>query len=186
MQQNIWAIIVILLLWLIEFFYLYRNFPSKQISSIWINIDLINKHVLEKKLPRYRAVFLYNQTYIFPMILTFYLIILLIQQTKLFDLQLTWLFLTLNQNFVLYCVIVSGIGTVFVEDISDYQTIISSKESTRWYISLSCGLSLLGAYIILWQVNELGIIGIIIWWIAWLLIFLVWMMLMDEDENENL
>lgn len=184
-QSTIAQVIVLLVLVLIQWWYLYRNFPQQKISSRTIDVSLVNKHVLEKKLPWWKAVLLYNQTYVFPVILTFYLVLLLIQQTKLFDLQLSWLFLLLNQNFVLYLVIASGIGTVFIDEQSDYQINSDSKFGAWWYLVLSCGLSLLWAYIILWQVSELWLVGTFIGWIAWLLIFLVGMMLIDEEEESQ-
>jgi hypothetical protein len=128
---------------------------------------------------------LINRVYIFPFFLALYLIYLLIKQTHVYNLNNNIFYLILNENFLLAIVIISGILTIRHEWADKkYQKKSTSLWSTYLHIGLSIILSLLGVYIILWQVVILGWIGYVISGIAGILIFLIWILIIEEDDEE--
>ena len=128
---------------------------------------------------------LINRVYVFPFFLALYLIYLLIKQTHVYNLNNNIFYLILNENFLLAIVIISGILTIRHEWADKkYQKKSTSLWSTYLHIGLSIILSLLGVYIILWQVVILGWIGYVISGIAGILIFLIWILIIEEDDEE--
>ena len=129
---------------------------------------------------------LYNRAYIFPVVLVIYLIYLLIKQTHVWNMQNAITYLIINENVLLGIVLVSGILTIWKEDKDkQYQEVKESMRSTYISIWLSIFLSLLGTYIIYGQIIQLGRIAYIISAIAGVLIFLIGVMIVEEDGKEE-
>lgn len=136
----------------------------------------------ELKIWRLHRYLLYNRAYIFPVVLVMYLIYLLIKQTHVWNMQNTIPYLIINESVLLGIVIISGILTIWKEDKDkQYQVVSESMRSTYISIWLSIFLSLLGTYIIYGQIMQLGRIAYIISAIAGVLIFLIGVMIVEED-----
>jgi hypothetical protein len=141
---------------------------------------------MDNKLKRFHAIQLYNQHLVFPFLVTLYIILLLIEQTKLFGIDLWDMYLSINQNFILFLVIVSGIGTSREVKPNIEEKYILEKKSKIYaygYYALVVWLSLLSLVIIRKQTLEL-------WWVSYaisllssLLIALVGIMLTEEERN---
>ena len=149
-------------------------------------IDLPKLHWLyqdQKISIRYYVIFL-NRVYFFPLILTLYLVYLLITQTQLWDLHLSVRYLMVHENFLLFLTILSGVLLVVKEE-KDEQFISTKKSlpAAYGYYLLSVWLWLLSTYLIYQQVNDLWNIGSIIAIIAGVLVFLVGVLLMEEEED---
>lgn len=129
--------------------------------------------------------FLYlNRNYLFPFILIVYMIFLLVKQTHIFGLDKYKLFL-FNENILLGVTIFSGILTIFKDD-KDKNYILEVKKNSYLYILLTILLSLLWTYIILEQTIKLWNLSYIISIISWILIFLVWISILEDDEESNI
>jgi hypothetical protein len=129
-------------------------------------------------------ILIFNRNIFFPFILVFYMIYLLIWQTHLFWLDKKSLFILINQNYLLWLTIFSWILTVFRENIDDRYF----YEKLEWWIFsknilLTISLSLFGTYIIFNQVVKLGLLSYPISIISGILIFLVWISILEDDEN---
>lgn len=146
--------------------------------------DHIHEDLIHRKISLRKAIWLYNWYYFFPILITIYLTILLIEQTSLRNLQASDIYLSINQNFILFLVIISGIGTSR-EDEKIKETYTMTTKSV-WlfylYIILCIFLSGLAIYIIYNQTIELGIIWVIISILSGLLILLVGIMLLEEEH----
>lgn len=129
---------------------------------------------------------LQNRVYIFPVILSIYLLYLLIKQTHLWNLHNNIFYQILNENILLWAVIISGILTVWKEEKDKhYQIIQQSFTQTYKHIWLSLLLSLLWVYIIYIQVASLWWISYIISGIAGILIFLIGILIIEEDDTSH-
>ncbi len=134
---------------------------------------------------RYYIAFL-NRIYFFPFVLTVYLIYLLIQQTQLRDRHLSIWYLLLDETFLLVLTILSWLWLVYQDDQDDtYKTSSHSLVAAYMYYYLSAGLGILSTYIIYQQVQDLDTIWSLISVIAWVLVFLVWVLLIQEEEEEE-
>lgn len=126
-------------------------------------------------------VLIFNRRYIFPFVLISYILVLLINQTKVF-----WLELNINENILLVVVIVSWILTIFKDEVEkkyEIQTLSSLYTSTL--IILTFVLSILWTYIILDQTSKLWNLSYIISFVSGVLIFLVWIMVLEDDDEED-
>lgn len=91
-------------------------------------------------------------------------------------------YLLIDQTLLLGLVIASGVLTVRGEEQrTRYQTTTVSREMSYLYIVLAASLSLLGTWIIMQQVIDLGVIGKIIAMLAGVLIWMVGMLLREEE-----
>jgi len=129
---------------------------------------------------------LLNRTYFFPIILSVYLWYLLIQQTHLRDLDLSIRYLGINETALLLLTILSWIFLVYQEEKdTSFQNTTTSLTATYVYYLLSVVLWWLSAYIIYKQVHDLWTIWDTISVISWVLVFLVWILLMEEEPKEK-
>ena len=129
---------------------------------------------------------LMNRVYVFPVVLVMYLTYLLIKQTHLWNLQDTIFYQITNENVLLVIVIISWIFTVWKEDQDKkYQKIVTSMNSTYVSLALSIVLSLLWTYIIYEQTMSLWWISYFISSIAGILIFLIGVMIIEEEGEIN-
>ena len=166
--------------------YMFFAHMPKALDMTSIDYHKLQQDTLHSKLSRYQSLAIINKQRLFPVLITIYLVLLLIQQTKLRDLQTATWYLSINQAFVLFLVIISGLGTVYeFPSMDHYVTHHQSLPYHRAYIGLTICLSLLGSYLINVQVQQLGIIWFFIATIAGVLIFLVGMMLLEEDEEKE-
>jgi len=144
------------------------EYKKQQISEIYVFI-FINRH------------------YLFPFILVSYMIILLIWQTKLFGLDTNSLFISINSNIILWITIISWILTIFKEEKDKlYKTTEYTYKWISLSIVLSIFLSIIWTYVIYIQTIKLGFLTYLISIISWLLIFLVWISILEDDENEEI
>ncbi len=166
--------------------YIILSDKAKPLSTMQLDHTKISGDLSSWTLAWRQGLAILNKHYLFPLLITLYLVILLVQQTQLRNLHLTSRYLALNPNFILFLVIASGLGTVYENPILDsYNIKQESLFSYYGYVTLAVGLSLLGTYIIHKQVVELGIIWMLIAVLAGVLIFLVGMMLLEEEEEEE-
>lgn len=157
-----------------------KPFSHKKLLRSKIHQDLI-----DNKLKRFSAIQLYNHHIVFPFLITLYIILLLIEQTKLFGIHLWDIYLSINQNFILFLVIISGIGTSREVKPNIEEKYIVEKKSKVYaygYYALVFWLSLLSLFIIRKQTLELGWISYAISLLSSILIALVGIMLTQEEE----
>lgn len=149
------------------------------------NLDAIEQDIKENKLHKIYYYLIINRSYIFPILLVVYLIYLLIKQTQIRNLHHTLFFVLLRENLLLILVLISGITTIFKENKDKiYQKEILSKKSSYISLWLSVILSILGWYIIYIQTINIWAISIAISSIAWVLIFLIWVLIIEEDNDK--
>lgn len=144
-----------------------------------IHADLVNG-----KISLWKALLLYNQHFIFPICISLYLMLLLIEQTQLRNLHINSLYLAINQNFILLLVVVSGIITSQEDEVLQKTYTMTTKSVWLFYlyIVLCLFLSGLAIYIIYNQTIELGIIWLIISILSGILVGLVGIMLLYEEN----
>ena len=146
---------------------LFKDFKKSRIS--FINFSLV-----------------LNRNLLFPVVLVWYMIYLLIWQTKLFWLDDASLYEAINSNYLLWITIFSWILTIFKEDIDKKYFY---DELLWWYynknIILTVVLSLLWTYIIFNQVIKLWLLSYPISIISGILIFLVWISILEDDDSEE-
>ncbi len=178
-----------ILLW-IMFFLIVKDVSVYAIDLTWwipiARMDLwtVNDLYTSKKLSTAYFLALINRIYLFPVILTIYLVYLLIQQTQLRDLHLSNRYLLTNEQVLLLLTILSGVFLVYQqEEDKKYEIKSISRTSKVLYYALSIVLWWLTLYIISSQVKDLGGIGKVISLISWVLVFLVGVLLMEEDEE---
>jgi hypothetical protein len=125
-----------------------------------------------------------NRNYFFPFILVLYLVFLLISQTKIFWLNNLEIFKNINSNVLLSITIFSWILTIFKEEKDEEYKIEKITSYWIWLnILLTIWLSILWTYIIFNQVIKLGFLSYPISIISGILIFLVWISILEDDEN---
>lgn len=130
-----------------------------------------------------RSVSVMNRTGIFPVVLTLYLLYLLLDQTQFMNLHLQPVFLALDETLLMILTLISWVGLVAYEDAEkEYQYKQNTWSQTYQMLWLSTVLSIMTGLILIEQVSELWWIGLIIANIAMLLVFLVGVMLMEEEE----
>lgn len=131
----------------------------------------------------YYKILFTNRHYIFPTVLIIYMIILLISNTHIFWLDSLSIFQMIDKNIFLWITILSWILTIFKENNDEFYK--QEFQSTKWValnLILTIILSILWTYIILIQTQFL-------WWLTYpisiisgILIFLVWISILDENE----
>ncbi len=127
---------------------------------------------------------IFNRKKFFPSILIIYIVQLLVKQTNIWDLQNLIIFQIFSDNFLLIWVVISGILTLLKENLEEkYEEEIESMDYSILGIILSFSLSLLWAYMILSQTMRLGNLSYIIALISGLLIFLIWVMILEEEKE---
>ena len=126
-----------------------------------------------------------NRNYLFPVILTIYMIFLLIWQTKIFNLNDLEVFKLINSNILLWITIFSWILTIFKEDKDNkYKKEKITYKGIWSNLLLTVGLSILWTYIIYIQTMTLWFLSYPTSMISGILIFLVWISILDDDEKE--
>lgn len=152
----------------------------------WYSLPILQKLFQQKKISIRYYLAIINRIYLFPILLTVYLIYLLIDQTQLRDLHLSVRFLVADEMVLLILTIVSGSGLVYQEEKDKkFETTRMSMEASYGYYILSVILWLLSTYIIYQQVQDLNTIGSVISVIAGVLVFLVGVLLMEDEEIEK-
>ena len=154
------------------------------LSSKQIDISKIKKDLKTKTVSQASIIALINRRWIFPVILTIYLVYLLIQQTQIRELHLSSIYLIFPEQLLLFFTIVSGLFLVYHDEIDQlYEIETRSLYLAYAYRWLSAILWLLSTYIIYQQVEQLWTIWVVISLIAGILIFLVGVMLMEDDSS---
>ena len=157
--------------------------PSEKITT---DLDAVDKDIKDHKIHKFYYYLILNRTYIFPALLVVYLLYLLIKQTSLRNLDHSIFFALINETTLLVLVLLSWIGTIVWEDKDkQYQKIIQSKRSTYGTLWLTTLLSLLWWYIIYLQTQSIGAISVPISGISGILIFLIWVLILEDDRKED-
>lgn len=181
---DIWLLVPCMLIIKDVLLYAVSYAPMQGESYDWWRIDTDRK---QWRVPWWYTLSLINRRYIFPIVLTVYLVYLLIQQTGLWHMQYELRYLMLNESYLFWFVLLSGVCLVFGETYdSEYKQKKYSFLTMYVYVLFSIVLWVLWAYIVLQQVLSLWVIGIVIANIAWILVFLVWILLLDESENDRI
>ena len=168
---------------LVIFLLLVKIQPQK---TTLIDFKKLNKEYASKDISTMYFFALLNRMYFFPWILTLYLIYLLIQQTQLRWRNLERRFLMLNEQVLLLLTILSGLFLVYKQEKDRiYQVEQHSSLLAIWYIWLSIFLWLITIIIINKQVSSLESVWRIIALLSWILVFLVGVLLMEEDISDK-
>lgn len=151
-----------------------------------IKIKTIDKESLKKDwLSFWEETIIWNRKRFFPIILVVYIIQLLVKQTHLWWLHDEMIFRVFSDNFLLILVVISGIWTIFKEDLEKkYEVEEKSMDYSVFWIILTFCLSIIWAYIILNQTARLGNLSFVISFISGVLIFLVWVLVLEDEEEE--
>lgn len=165
----------------------------KDIMLFFINFEKVTtiKNSMKKLKKNYQSwdlsfwdyyIFL-NRNYFFPWVLIFYLIFILLYQIELLDFLPDSLYTLINSN-LLWIVVVSWVMTTFREWVDKpYQRKIKSYEWLYKNLIINTLLSIVWTFIILIQTTWLWYLSYIISFIAWLLIFLVGVSIMEDEER---
>lgn len=126
-----------------------------------------------------------NRNYIFPFILILYMIYLLISQTHLFKIDEYQFYKNINENLLLSITIASWILTIFKEEKDNNYKKEKLTYSWIWFnILLIIFLSIIWTYIIFIQTIKLWILSYPISIISGILIFLVWISILENNKKE--
>jgi len=173
----------------IELILLIVLFVSKDILKYFVDLSSFKeKKISYKKLftnsniSNLNLFLILNRNLFFPVILILYMIYLLIWQTHLFWWDKTEIFKIINQNYFLWITIMSGILTVFKDNL-DKKYFIEIKKTPILSIIFTIWLSLLWTYIIFNQVIKLGFLSYPISIISGILIFLVGISILEDNED---
>ena len=187
---NIWILekyAVYLSMWLL--FFLIKDIllffvDIKKITLIKTDINRVKKDFSSWSLSFWAYSLFFNRLYFFPTILVIYMLFILVNQLGLLEWKES-VYELIHTN-ILWITIVSWVLTTFKEDIDkDYQKTIKSSKTIDNNILLNYALSLVWAYIILLQTNWLWALSYIIGIVSGLLIFLVWISILEDDESEK-
>lgn len=166
------------LLLLIHDFLYFWNFPMYMSGKKILPEKIYNdkdKNILSKM----QWVILYNRYYIFPTLLIIYLIWTLGNQIW-FHIRAIFL------NIVLICTIFSGFLTLFQEKLDEkYIAYQSSTRAFNNYLILCIFLSIFGSYIVSLETQRILYLSPIIGFLSGIIIFLVWMSLIDDEDQQN-
>lgn len=133
--------------------------------------------------PRYQLTLL-CRVWLFPVFLTCYLLFLLVEQTQVFALDQSIWYILVNKQLLLVATVVSGLVMLFGEQFDEQFE--HKKKSVRSGMALWClsiVLSMVWGFIILQQVLSLGTIGIVIANIVIVLLYLVGVLLVQDEEE---
>lgn len=155
----------------------------EKITTIKNSIKKLRKNYQSWDLSFWDYYIFLNRNYFFPGVLIFYLVFILLYQIELLDFLPDSLYTLVNSN-ILWIVVVSWVMTTFREWVDKaYQRKIKSYEWLYKNLVINTVLSIVWTFIILIQTTWLWYLSYIISLIAWLLIFLVGVSIM-EDEIE--
>jgi len=183
--KNYWLYFVLWLVFIIiktilDYFVWETKTYSKKFA-----FKILNKEFKKWKIWFINYILVLNRNIIFPFILTIYMIYLLINQTNLFELDNIKIFKFINQNYLFWITIFSWILTIFKENI-DEKYLIEKMDNIYKNVLLTVFLSVLWTYIIFNQVIKLWFLSYPISIISGILIFLVWISILEDNEEENI
>ena len=161
------------------FTYLYISSENKKYIPL-ISV-LIEDVKTEKVSIKYMYLF-FNRLFIFPTLLVLYLFTLVVKQVALFSEHINlW-----DWNTFLWIIILSGILTIFSE--SKDQKYMKEISTTKW-VSFNVIITMLCAlwwsYIISLQTAKLWFLHYPISIICGVLIFLIWLSIIEEESTKN-
>ena len=141
------------------------------------------------KITRRESIGIRNHLIWFPVLLVVYLLHLVILQTSLWWRDSSIWFLLIDSTFLLALLIVSGLATIRESDLlQNYTKSISHIYIRYAYIWLCLVLGMGTYHILMTQLQsadqDLSYIYIAISICAWWLIWLVWIVIADEQETE--
>ena len=173
---ELWLLLPALLI--IKDIYVY-TIQIRPIEHRHILRDKVDKDREEKTISVWYPITLANRVYVFPVIITVYLIYVIIQQTGLRQLDYSIWFLAWNEDILLLFVMASGVATLFGEERDlKYARRYRSMYTSRMYVLLSMILWILWGYIVLQEALALGVLWVVVanlaaiaifWWWTWLI-----------------
>lgn len=156
-----------------------------------VEIEQVERTAISKatdrgRLPQWYVLTLVVRKYLFPLFLTAYLVYLLVEQTQIWELHTSLLFLWTSKTFLLVMTIVLWVVMLFGEK-NDTQYTHKKDSILLWwgYVLMTICLSGIGWYIVLQQVLELKIVGMVIANIVIVLLYLVGVLLLEEEDIDN-
>jgi hypothetical protein len=181
-DYSLYIVIFWLILLIKDLLLYFVDFDKKYFHKF--DLSRLFKDLSRSRVSYFHFTLIFNRNLFFPFILIFYMIYLFIWQTHLWGLDKKSLFLAINQNYLLWITTVSWIFTVFKENIDNKYF----YEKLEWWIFsknilLTIWLSIFWTYIIFNQVVKLGFLSYPISIISGILIFLVWISILEDDEN---
>lgn len=183
-DYNIYIILVFVWLVIKDILFYFVDVSGKKNRKI--DIKKLFKNFRRSRIGYIDFTLVFNRNFLFPLVLISYMVYLLIWQTKIFDLYELEYFKLINDNYLLVITIVSWILTIFKESIDEKYFY---EELGWWYFSkniiLIIILSLFWTYIIFKQVFILWNLVYPISIISGILIFLVWISILDDEDNEK-
>lgn len=174
---TIWLLMIIIkdiMLFFIDF---------EKVTTIKNSMNKLQKNYLAWHISFWDYYIFINRNYFFPAILIFYLVFILLRQIDLLDFIWDSMYTLINTN-ILWLVVVSWVMTTFRETVDKtYQRKVKSYEWLYKNLIINTILSILWSFIILIQTEDLWMLSYFIWLIAGILIFLVWVSIMEEEEG---
>ncbi len=153
----------------------------------WVLLEKIDRILLtndvsEGKLSSYKALSFLVRKYIFPFLLTVYLLYLFIEQTTFMNLHVSSIFLLIDETYLLTGILFSAISMVWWEDIEEqYSVHRYSLHMKFFYYFLTIICSAVWWYVVLLKALHLWLIWMIIANIVVLLFFFLWLLLLEEE-----
>ena len=147
-----------------------------------IDFGMVHSLYVSKSLWTAYFLSLLNRAYVFPFVLTSYFVYILVKQTEVLDLHLSRFFIMTSESFLLVLCLISWILLTYKQDKDKaFTKKHTSLLLSYGYLILSVVLALLTTYMVYTQVDELWAIGVIISIVSWVLLFLVWVLLMEDE-----
>ncbi len=155
----------------------------EKVTTIKNSMNKLQKNYLAWHISFWDYYIFINRNYFFPSILIFYLVFILLRQIDLLDFIWDSMYTLMNTN-ILWLVVVSWVMTTFREEVDKtYQRKVKSYDGLYKNLIINSILSILWAFVILIQTVDLWMLSYFIWLIAGILIFLVWVSIMEEEEG---
>lgn len=134
-------------------------------------------------LKKWDALCIVNREVIFPFFLISYIVLILLKQLDIFSLSTILTQYFFIEYWLLIFVSLSWFLTIWREKLDEvYYKNIASKVRTRLFIVTIIALSLLAVAIIFRETASLGLLSIPISTISGILIYLIWILLLEEKE----
>jgi len=135
--------------------------------------------------PQWYAVTIIARKYLFPIFLTLYLLYLLVEQTQVWELHTSLLFLATSKSFLMLATIIIGVVMMFWEKYDkNYERPHRSIEMWWVYFVMTSFLSIVWWYIVLKQLIELNMMGMVMANLVIVLLYLVWVLLFEGEKSD--
>lgn len=180
----VWFLIVGVL-FLIRDSILFFGIP-KDIKHEVIDWEKLRRERIRGSVSFSSVLFLLNRVILFPIFLILYIAVILLKQLDIQALSDILSTKSWIEYLLLGAVAVSWLATIFRESFdSAYQRITKDYWRTRVFVFVTIVLALLAVYVVFSETTSLGLLALPISSISGLLVFLVGVLLLEEDDHER-